>query len=154
MLWPFLESRIPRLTPFTRRVGYPRISALLPFSGDYESIPVLSECGAVARTLIQPPSLSLALYLLTYCFSTYLTRYLCVIIPIHAQTKSYRAKMPSSGDEHESDNPPWYANHPDGRWNPGGVPDRLFRHPVIIQRQIHLGDAVQPVRSSSEYSNI
>lgn len=56
--------------------------------------------------------------------------------------------MASSGDDRESDNPPWYAYRPDGRPSGGGVPDRLFRHPVIQQRKIHLSHAVKRVRRS------
>ncbi|OJT08616.1 hypothetical protein TRAPUB_465 [Trametes pubescens] len=51
----------------------------------------------------------------------------------------------SSGDEHESNNPPWYApDRPGGKFNASGVPNRLFQHPVIQQRKIYLSHAVQP----------
>ncbi|KAH9853204.1 hypothetical protein C2E23DRAFT_868359 [Lenzites betulinus] len=31
-------------------------------------------------------------------------------------------------------NPPWYVYSPDGRFEPGGIPDRLLHHPTIQER--------------------
>lgn len=45
-------------------------------------------------------------------------------------------------------NPPWYTFFPDGNMNPGGVPDRLLRHPELQKRGIIPNAAFKPVRQS------
>ncbi|OSD00612.1 hypothetical protein PYCCODRAFT_1437208 [Trametes coccinea BRFM310] len=42
------------------------------------------------------------------------------------------------------DGPPWFARHPDGTIHLGGVPERLQRHPKLIERGITLADSLKP----------
>ncbi|KAI0650084.1 kinase-like domain-containing protein [Trametes meyenii] len=42
------------------------------------------------------------------------------------------------------DGPPWYGTHPDGSIHYSGVPDRLLRHPDLVQRGIVLTDTPNP----------
>ena len=60
--------------------------------------------------------------------------------------KLHRARTIAMKDAEEvHDNPPWFARHPNGKINCGGVPDRLLNHPELQRRGIVLRDSSKPV---------
>lgn len=64
-------------------------------------------------------------------------------------SKSSSRRFMSSEPKYDSDsgpNPPWYTYLPDGRFDPGGIPERLLRHPELQKRGIVPTGTFKPVR--------